>query len=169
MNKALEKYVNLASDLGMVNATTITQADICFDIRAILKCCWGCDRSFSTTPRCDNRGTTFEQRMEMIKRYNNILLVHSHDAIALSQTLLKIERIAFLDGYYFAFTIRSCNLCKECLILTGGECPFPDKVRPCDQMFGIDVYKTVRQLGLPCEVLQSKDSVQNRYGFLLID
>ena len=43
------------------------------------------------------------------------------------------------------------------------------KLRPCDQSFGIDVYKTARNLGLPCEVLQSKDDIQNRYGFVLLD
>jgi hypothetical protein len=43
------------------------------------------------------------------------------------------------------------------------------KVRPCDQSFGIDVYKTARQLGLPCEALQSKGAIQNRYGFVLLD
>ncbi len=45
----------------------------------------------------------------------------------------------------------------------------PEKVRPCDEGFGIDVYSTVRNVGLPCEVLQSNDAVQNRYGFVLID
>ncbi len=48
-------------------------------------------------------------------------------------------------------------------------CLFPDKVRPCDQIFGIDVYRTARNLGLPCQVLQNKNDIQNRYGFVLID
>lgn len=55
------------------------------------------------------------------------------------------------------------------VIENGEPCPFPDKVRPCDQMFGIDVYKTARNLGLPCDVLQDKNDIQNRYGFVLID
>jgi hypothetical protein len=42
-------------------------------------------------------------------------------------------------------------------------------VRPCDQSFGIDVYKTVRNLGLPCHVLQNKNGAQNRYGFVLLN
>jgi len=105
----------------------------------------------------------------MVKQYSNILLVHSNDATKLSQTLLELERTAFLDGYYFAFVLRTCNFCKECFVLKGEGCPFPDKIRPCDEMFGIDVYKTVRQLGLPCEVLHNRDEIQNRYGFLLID
>ena len=68
-----------------------------------------------------------------------------------------------------AFVLRACNFCKEYTVLNGGGCSFLDKIRPCDQMFGIDAYKTVWQQGLPCEILHHKEYVQNRYGFLLID
>jgi len=165
----VDKYVDLAKQLGMTDAILISPQDIYFDIRAILKCCWGCERASQVDIRCDDRNTTFRERVEMVKQYKDILLLHSHDAYQLSHTLLKLERIAFMDGYYFAFTLRSCNLCKECKVGKGEECSFPEKVRPCDQLFGIDVYRTVRQLGLPCDVLQSKKDMQNRYGFLLIN
>jgi predicted metal-binding protein len=105
----------------------------------------------------------------MIKAYQNVLLIHSHDDRELSKAVLEIERIAFLDGHYFSFAIRACNLCKTCAIDQGKSCPTPEKVRPCDQSFGIDVYKTARKQGLPCSVLQGKEDVQNRYGFVLIE
>ena len=165
----MEKYIRLANNLRMTNAKIISPEQIFFDIRAILKCRWGCEDFFQQTIRCDTRDTTYQERVEMIKRYSHILLVQSHDARALSSAVLELERTAFLDGYYFAFAIRFCNLCKACAVKEGNPCPTPDKVRPCDQSFGIDVYKTVRNLGLPCEVLQSKDTVENRYGFVLID
>ena len=165
----MEKYIQLARELGMVEARIISPQDICFDIRAILKCRWGCEDFFNQTIRCHTRDTTYQERVEMIKRYNRILLVRSNDARALSQAVLEIERTAFLDGYYFAFAIRFCNLCKACAVKEGKPCPTPEKVRPCDQSFGIDVYKTVRNLGLPCKVLQSKEDLQNRYGLVLID
>ncbi len=163
------KYIRLAKELGMVDAKIISPENICFDIRAILKCRWGCEDFFHRTIRCDTRDTTYPERVEMIKGYNHILLVHSHDARALSQAVLEVERAAFLDGYYFAFAIRFCSLCKMCAVKEDKPCPTPEKVRPCDQSFGIDVYKTARNLGLPCEVLQTKKDVQNRYGFVLID
>jgi predicted metal-binding protein len=87
----------------------------------------------------------------------------------LSKAVFEIERAAFLDGYYFSFAIRTCNLCKSCAVNMGKACPTPEKVRPCDQSFGIDVYKTTKNLGLPCEVLYNKEDVQNRYGFVLIE
>lgn len=164
-----KKYVHLAKDLKMVNARIISPPDIFFDVRSILKCRWGCEDFFRDNIRCDTRNTTMQERVEMVKRYEHILLVHSHDSIELSAAVLEIEKTAFLDGYYFAFAIRTCNLCEICPVKKGNPCPTPEKVRPCEVSFGIDVYKTARNLGLPCEVLQSKDDIQNRYGFVLLD
>jgi len=164
----MEKYIHLAKELKMVNAMVISPKEIFFDIRAILKCRWGCEDFFQNNIRCHTRDTTYQERVEMVRRYNDILLVHSHDPRELSSAVLEIERRAFLDGYYLAFAIRTCNLCKVCVVQQGKPCPTPDKVRPCDQSFGIDVYKTARKLGLPCEVLQSKKDIQNRYGFVLL-
>jgi predicted metal-binding protein len=165
----IDKYVKMAKDLKMLDARLITPADIFFDIRAILKCRWGCEDFFNQTIKCNTRNTSYKERIEMIKAYRNILLVHSHDARELSKAALDIERTAFLDGYYFSFAIRYCKLCKSCAVDHGKPCPTPEKVRPCDQSFGIDVYKTARNLGLHCEVLHNKKDVQNRYGFVLIE
>ncbi len=166
----MEKYIDLAKALKMVNAMIISPQQISFDIRAILKCRWGCDDYLpENNIRCQTRETSFQERIEMVKGFNHILLVHSHDARKLSAAVLEIERTAFFDGYYFAFAIRTCNLCKACAVKHGDPCPTPERVRPCDSIFGIDVYKTARNLGLPCEVLQNKTDVQNRYGFVLID
>ena len=165
----MEKYIQFARELHMIDAMIISPRQISFDIRAILKCRWGCEDSRPENIRCDHRGTTYQERVEMVKRYNHILIVHSHDARELSKAVLEIERTAFLDGYTFAFAIRTCNLCEICPVKQGNPCPNPDKVRPCDSIFGIDVYKTVRNLGLPCEVLKTKDDVQNRYGFVLLE
>jgi predicted metal-binding protein len=165
----MDKYIQLAKELRMIDAMIISPKQIFFDNRSILKCRWGCEDFRPGNIRCDHRGTTYQERVEMIKRYNHILIVHSHNARELSKAVLKIERAAFLDGYTFAFAIRACHLCEICAIKQGDPCPTPDKVRPCDSIFGIDVYKTVRNLGLLCEVLKTKDDVQNRYGFVLLE
>ena len=164
-----DKYIQIARELQMANAKIISSDDIYFDIRAILKCRWGCEDFFNQTIKCSTRNTSFQERTEMIKAYKYILLVHSHDARELSKAVLEIERIAFLDGHYLSFAIRQCHLCKSCAVDQGKACPTPEKVRPCDQSFGIDVYRTARDQGLPCNVLQDKGDVQNRYGFVLIE
>lgn len=164
-----DKYIRIAKEFNMAKAIIISPDDIYFDIRAILKCRWGCEDFFNQTIKCNTRNTSYTERTEMIKVYQSILFLHSHDARELSKAVLEIERMAFLDGYYFSFGIRYCKLCKICAIDQGKSCPTPEKVRPCDQSFGIDVYKTARNLGLPCDVLQNKEDIQNRYGFILIE
>lgn len=164
-----EQYIQLAKDLNMSNAKIISPEEIYFDIRARLKCRWGCEDFFKQSIKCHTRNTTYQERVEMIKAYQNILVVHSNDSRELSNAVLEIERAAFLSGFYFAFGVRYCNLCEKCAVDQGESCPTPEKVRPCDQSFGINVYETARKHGLPCEVLQSKEDIQNRYGFVLID
>ena len=164
-----DKYIQMAKEFKMANAKIISSDDIYFDIRAILKCRWGCEDFFNQTIKCNTRNTSYQERTEMIKAYQNILIVHSHDARELSNAVLEIERSAFLDGYYLSFAIRYCKLCQSCAIDQGKSCPSPEKVRPCDQSFGIDIYKTARTQELPCDVLQNKKDVQNRYGFVLIE
>jgi predicted metal-binding protein len=165
----MEKYIQMAKDLGMVHARIISSSDICFDLRAILKCRWGCEDFFQNSIRCHTRNTTFQERVEMVQQYRDILMLHAHDPHEVSVAVLEIERTAFLDGYYFAFAIRTCNLCKACSVQQGKACPTPHKIRPCDQSFGIDMYKTARNLGLPIHVLQRKEDPQDRFGFVLID
>lgn len=164
-----DKYIQMAKELKMVNTKIISSDDIYFDIRAILKCRWGCEDFFNQSIKCNTRNTSYQERTEMVKAYQNILFVHSHNARELSIAVLEIEKIAFLDGYYLSFAIRYCKLCKSCAIDQGKSCPTTEKVRPCDQSFGIDVYKTARNQGLPCDVLQNKEDVQNRYGFVLLE
>jgi predicted metal-binding protein len=164
----MEKYITLAKDLKMLNARLISPVDIHFDIRAILKCRWGCEEFSENNTKCHTRNTSYTERVAMVKNYNRILLVHSQNANKLSSALLKIERTAFLDGFYFAFAIRYCHVCKNCIVDQGKPCPTPRKIRPCAEAFGIDVYKTVRNLGLPCRPLKSKEETPNWYGFVLI-
>jgi predicted metal-binding protein len=165
----MKKYLQLAKKLNMADAVLITPQQVCFDKRVMLKCRWGCDSNGNDSLKCNARGTTFNERIEIIRCYTHILLLHAHDARKLTRAALEIERTAFLDGYYFASAIRCCNFCENCSLELGKECLFPEKIRPCDQLFGIDMYKTARQLGFPCQVLKNKDEQQNRYGLVLID
>jgi predicted metal-binding protein len=165
----MEKYIQLAKELKMEGAILIAPQQVYFDKRVILKCRWGCDSKGADNLKCGSRGTTYNERVEIIRCYTHILFLHSHNSRELTRATLEIERAAFLDGYYFASAIRCCCFCDHCSLEQGKVCPYPEKIRPCDQLFGINMYKTARQLGFPCQVLQTKDEQQNRYGLVLID
>jgi len=165
----MQKYIDLAKDMGLPNAKALKPDQVIFDPRARLKCHWGCQDYFHPSPKCGSRGLSLAECQDMVGRYKNILLLHGHDAHLLSQAVLAVEAAAFRDGLYMAFGIRYCNWCKVCAVDQGKDCVSPEKVRPCEQALGIDVFRTAREAGLPIQVLQSKDEAQNRYGLVLID
>ena len=162
----MDKYITLAKQLKMADAVMISPQDLCFDQRVLLKCLWGCSQH---TVKCETGNTTFQERRDMVNQYHRILMVHAHNARDVTKAVLEIERQAFLDGHYLAFAIRYCNYCEVCQVDEGKPCTDPNKIRPCESIFGIDVYHTVKKIGLPIHVLQSKEALQNRYGFVLID
>ena len=165
----MEKYRDMALELGAEHAKLINPGYIYFDKRSLLKCRWGCDFDGKRErQRCGPRGISLKDAQEAIRSYERVLVVHSFDAHPLTRILLKIESQAFLDGHYWSFVLRACNYCKTCTAETEKGCLFPQKIRPCEQTYGIDVYKTVRELGLPCQPLQDKADRQNRYGFVLL-
>lgn len=166
----MKKYIEMAQKSDTGHALIISPDDIVFDRRALLKCLWGCEDQFEPNrTKCGSRGLSFEEAQATIHEYQSILLIHHHDSVKLSNIARKIERTAFMDGHYFACAMHCCHLCKDCKIDIGKSCHMPHKIRPCDAGFGIDVYKTVRDKGLPCAPLQSKTETGNRYAFVLID
>lgn len=165
----ISKYEKIAKKHKMNDIILINPQDIYFDKRARLKCRWGCDSSKGKTTKCDDRGFNVDEAEKTIKRYEKIFLLHSKDLCDLTHACLDLERELFLDGYYFAFTLRACNYCRDCDVNKGLNCKNPDKIRPCEEMLGIDVFKTVRELNLPIDVLKSEGELQNFYGFVLIE
>jgi predicted metal-binding protein len=165
----IEKYKVIANQYDIDNVMLISPEDIVFDVRSILKCNWGCDKSKNKSIKCDHQGLSIDERKQMIKAYKKILLLHGHDGYKLTKACLHLERELFLDDYYYAFAVRCCNFCKDCIVEKGRDCAHPDKVRPCEEMLGVDVFQTAKKLGMPISVLKQPDDVQNRYGFVLIE
>ena len=85
------------------------------------------------------------------------------------EALARIEREAFLMGYYRAFAMASgpCRLCDECD--TAGPCRHPDLARPAMEACGIDVFQTAREAGLPIRVVTHEKDTPNFYSLLLVE
>ncbi len=165
----MQHLIDIAKELGLSDPLVTSTDKIVFDRRARLKCLWGCSFHEPESPKCGVRGTSFEERRDMARAYKHVLVAGHAEARPLTLGLLELERRAFLEGLPFAFVIRACNYCKRCALEQGKACAFPEKVRPCDQAFGIDVYSTVRGLGLGIKVLTDRDQTPSRYGFLFLD
>jgi predicted metal-binding protein len=104
---------------------------------------------------------------KVLRRYCRGILVHTHDAKRLQEITYQIEIEAFHDGYPFAFELAECYLCETCTF--PAPCVFPAKARPSMQALGIDVYATVKKLGLPMKTLKRKDETPDFYGLVLLE
>ncbi len=164
-----QKYIELALKLGADHAVKFTVAEIVFDPRTILKCMFGCS-DWGKGPTCPSRPGSYKpwEYQRIFEKYQWGIIIHSSDKRISQKASFAIERQAFLDDYYLAFSLSDCALCEKCLGLQGRECANPKQARPAFHSVGIDVFKTVRQMGLPIETLRDHDQPQNWYSAVFI-
>ncbi|MFC2016211.1 DUF2284 domain-containing protein [Chloroflexota bacterium] len=172
----LERYRQLAYELGASEAAIIPASSISIDERVRLKC---------VVPRCIRAGETpccppyapdldlvrralsrfswavlLKCDVEPIEKYDpgragtkaeqrHSLSFHQKSA----EVVYELERQAYKDGYHLAmgFGGGSCKdyLCKGviCQFLDSGRCRFPHRARPAMEAVGIDVVDLINKVG----------------------
>lgn len=167
---AYEKYIETALKMGAADAVPFTIEDICFDTRTLLKCMYGCS-DWGRNHTCPSRpgNPSIPEMQEMFKRYKGGVIVHTHDKHLSQQISFQLESDAFQDGYYFAMSLADCGLCETCSAVKNEPCRFMKKARPAFHSVGIDVFKTVRQLGLPLDTLSGPGQEQNWYSAVFME
>jgi predicted metal-binding protein len=165
-----DRYLKMALDMGAADAVPFTTADIVFEPRTILKCMFGCS-DWGKGPTCPSRaGSLMPWEYEpILKRYQWGVIVHSSDKKIAQEASYAIERQAFLDGYYLAFSMSDCACCPECVGLKDKPCANPKKARPAFHSVGIDVFATAHRFGLPIQTLASEDDPQNWYAAVWVE
>lgn len=163
-------YVERALELGADHAVLFTLKDIIFDSRTLLKCMFGC-ADWGKGPTCPSRPGSLKpwEYRQILEEYSWGVIIHSTKKKTAQDVSFTLEREAFLDGYYFAFSLSDCALCTECTGLKGEPCRQPKKARPAFHSVGIDVFKTVRRFGLPIQTLRDQDQEQNWYAAVFIE
>ena len=164
------KYRDMALEMGAKNAVEFIIEDIVFDPRVALKCIFGCD-DFGRNHTCPFQRSplTMKEYEEILSRYSRGLIIGCHDKHLSQKISYEVERACFLDGYYFAFSLSDCGLCKTCSKIDGEECRLPAKARPAFHSVGIDVFKTVSKFGLPLYVAKDHDDEVNWYSAVFIE
>jgi predicted metal-binding protein len=165
-----EHFAKRAMKLGADHAVVFKVEDIVFDPRTILKCMFGCgDWGFGHT--CPSKAGSLMpwEYQKVFEKYTWGIIVHSTDKKVSQDVSFEIEREAFLKGYYFAFSLSDCAICRECTGFRGERCVNPKKARPAFHSVGIDVFKTVHQFGLPLKTLRDEDEEQNWYSAVFIE
>ena len=163
-------YIDMALEMGAKNAVEFKIEDIVFDPRVVLKCIFGCG-DYGRNHTCPNQRSplTMKEYEEIFSRYKRGIIIGCSTKPLSQKISYEIERACFLDGYYFAFSLSDCGLCKECSRITGEECRLPTMARPAFHSIGVDVFKTVEKFGLPLYVARERDADVNWYSAVFIE
>jgi predicted metal-binding protein len=170
MGDNAELYIKKALAMGADHAVRFTPEDLSFDPRTLLKCMYGCE-DWGKNPTCPSRPGSLRpwEYEPILRRYRWGIIIHAHDKKATQDISFEIERQAYLDGHYFAFSFSDCALCRECAGMSGKDCAFAKKARPAFHSVGIDVFKTARSFGLPIETLRDESQQQNWYAAVFVE
>lgn len=166
-----KKYIELAQEMGATDAVLFEAPQICWDSRTLLKCMYGCD-DWGKNHTCPSRpgNPTMAELREMFSRYKWGIIIHTKEKNLSQKISFAVESAAFHDNYYFAMSLSDCGLCKECAAASCQDCRNVLKARPAFHSIGIDVFKTVNQMGLPLFTLPSRDHEdQNWYSAVFVE
>jgi predicted metal-binding protein len=164
------EYLKLALSFGANHSVLFKIEDIVFDSRTILKCMFGCN-DWGKGHTCPSRPGSLMpwEFKEIFLSYSWGIIIHSTDKKAAQEASFALESQAFVDGYYFAFSLSDCALCHECAGFKDKPCVNPKKARPAFHSVGIDVFKTVRKFNLPLETLKDQSQTQNWFSAVFIE
>jgi predicted metal-binding protein/predicted GNAT family acetyltransferase len=164
------EYIDLACEKGALHAVAVTTDELAFDPRTLLKCMFGCD-SWGRDHTCPSRPGSLKpwEYEQILRRYRYVMIIHAHDKRTTQSASFAVESKAFTDGDAFAFSMSDCALCERCKGKDGAPCVNPKKARPAFHSVGIDVFTTVKRLGLPIHTLSSADEEQNWYAAVFLD
>jgi predicted metal-binding protein len=130
-----------------------------------------CPPNTPTVSECRNFFNEYSKgiliRLKISADKNNYPSEWSKD---MTNKLLELERMIFLEGFQKAFLLNQtcCCLCKDC---SGNRTDCKDKrrSRPSPESFAVDVYQTVRNNGMEINVVKENPSEMNRIAILLIE
>ncbi|KPL25365.1 MAG: hypothetical protein AMJ93_00205 [Anaerolineae bacterium SM23_84] len=172
----LERYRQMALDLGASGAAILPAREVVIDERVRLKCTVPRCLRAGETPNCPPYAPDLDLVRKAVSRYSWAVLIKCnvepledyapgagktkeekrrvlsfHEQSG--KVVTALERQAYKDGYHLAmgFGGGSCKdyLCKGmiCQYLDSGRCRFPHRARPAMEAVGIDVLDLVHKAG----------------------
>jgi predicted metal-binding protein len=133
-----------------------------------MRCRFGC--CHFGKPNCPPHSPSAERTKEFIRDYSHALLLEGEPPTREFQLrVLQAEKEAFNAGFYKAFSYWAgpCSLCQSCP--KERKCRNTKDARPSMEGAGIDVFETVKRLGLPLRTLTSKDDFVRYFGLILLE
>ena len=158
-----------AGKAGVKAVKMISPSDVATAPWVRLKCQFGCD-GYAECLVCPPFAPTPEQMRRVLDAYRRAILIHFERYADVKATIVELEREIFLRGAWKALGLGAgpCYLCKNCPTKQG-QCRHAEQARPAMEACGIDVFTTVRNAGLPIEVISDTRACPNYYGLVLVD
>lgn len=177
--KHKEKIESIIQEHGFSDYCWIDPKDIKVAQWVRVKCTFGCsDYGLGT---CPPNTPSVEDCRTFFTEYHNGLIIRlkkfadkndypSDWSKNVTHKLLDIEKQIFLTGHQKAFLLNQtcCGLCDDC-VGNRMDCKDKKNARPSPEAFAVDVYQTVRNVGMEIDVIAENPSEINRYAFILVD
>ena len=167
-------------EAGLTDYRWIDPREIVVEEWVRFKCMWGC-KEYGRRANCPPNQPSVAECQRFVRGYTVGAVFHFSRVIStdeenedwtkpLNDTLYRVERTAFLAGYYKVFALypENCSLCQVCAA-SKTDWRNRMKSRPGPDSLGIDVYATVRKVGYPIQVVPDCGHLVNRYGFVLVE
>lgn len=165
----IRQWCHIAMWEGFRRATPVSPQNVITAPWVRLKCRFGC-ALYGKDLQCPPHGLSSHETREMLDSYTSALLLEgAPPGRAFHDRLLRLEKKAFLAGFYKAFVFGAgpCPLCASCA--EDGICRHPEQARPAMEGSGIDVYATARRAGIFLEPVTEKDQYVKYIGLLLLE
>ncbi len=167
----LQKYLDLALELGADQTKVIEVADILLEDAVVFKCQVPRCHSYGKSAHCPPHAPLPADIRELLKQYEKailfarrvpteVLLKDRTDSQrraafqSIYEIVSKLESTAFYDGFHLAtgFAAGSCKsyFCwdqETCAVLQGGDCLYPVKARPSMESVGMNVFTMMADAG----------------------
>lgn len=174
-----EKIESFLEEQGFIDYKWINPGEIVVAQWVRVKCTFGCrDYGLGTCPpntpsvhECDHFFKEYENGLIIkTKKYADKNAYPSEWSRATTEKLLEIERQVFLSGYPKVFLLNQtcCSLCKKC-IGNRLDCKEKERSRPSPESFAVDVYQTVRNIGMEIHVVSDNPAEISRIAILLVE
>ncbi len=166
-DEALCRLVRARS--GVRATKIIAGADVVTAPWVRLKCQFGCD-GYAQCLVCPPYTPIPDEMRKVLDSYRRAILIHFEPRAEVKASVVELEREIFLRGAWKALGLGAgpCYLCENCTLKVG-TCRHAERARPAMEACGIDVFSTVREAGLPIEVVQTTKQCPNYYGLILVD
>ncbi len=171
---------SLAQRQGFTDVRWVAGEDVVVEQWVRFKCSYACDE-YGTRACCPPNTPSVSECRELFHCFEHVAVIHTEKTLAPGEDarswkreanakMLELERQVFLAGYYktLALFAGDCSLCAKC-VTTRADCKNPGSARPCPEALAVDVFATVRKLGLPAQVLVERTQAMDRYAFLLVE